>query len=136
MNLEQNSEGAGAHGFQPQLQSQGGSHRTLLRPVLQTLEPPLSQSVLSVKVKVKVLSRVGLFATPWTVTYRAPPSIEFSRQEYWSGLPFLSPKKVKVAQSCPTLCDPTDYTVHGILQARILEWVAFPFSRVSSQPRD
>ena len=36
---------------------------------------------------------------------------------------------VKVAQSCPTLCDPMDYTVHGILQARTLEWVAFPFSR-------
>ena len=35
---------------------------------------------------------------------------------------------VKVAQSRPTLCDPVDYTVHGILQARILEWVAFPFS--------
>ena len=44
--------------------------------------------------------------------------------------------KVKVAQSCPTLCNPMDYTVHGILQARILEWVAFPFSRGSSQPRD
>ena len=44
--------------------------------------------------------------------------------------------KVKVAQSCPTLCDPLDYTVHGILQARILEWVAVPFSRRSSQPRD
>ena len=43
---------------------------------------------------------------------------------------------VKVAQSCPILCDPMDYTVHGILQARILEWVAFPFSRGSSQPRD
>ena len=37
---------------------------------------------------------------------------------------------------CPTLCDPLDYTVHGILQARILEWVAVPFSRRSSQPRD
>ena len=37
---------------------------------------------------------------------------------------------------CPTFCDPMDYTVHGILQARILEWVAFPFSRESSQPRD
>ena len=34
--------------------------------------------------------------------------------------------KVKVAQSCPNLCDPMDYTVHGILQVRILEWVAFP----------
>ena len=44
--------------------------------------------------------------------------------------------KVKVAQSCLTLCDPMDYTVHGILQARILEWVAFPFSRVSSQSRN
>ena len=44
--------------------------------------------------------------------------------------------KVKVDQSCPTLCDPMDYTVHGILQARILEWVAFPFSRGSSLPRD
>ena len=43
---------------------------------------------------------------------------------------------VKVAQSCPTLCNPLDYTVHGILQARILEWVAFPFCRRSSQPRD
>ena len=38
-------------------------------------------------------------------------------------------KSVKVAQSCPTLCDPKDYTVHEILQVRILEWVAFPFSR-------
>ena len=43
--------------------------------------------------------------------------------------------KVKVAQLCPTLWDPRDL-VHGILQARILEWVAFPFSRESSQPRD
>ena len=43
--------------------------------------------------------------------------------------------KVKVAQLCPTLCDLMDYTVHGILQARILEWVAFPFSRGSSQLR-
>ena len=41
--------------------------------------------------EVKVLSRVRLFATPWTVAYQAPPSMEFSRQEYWSGLPFSSP---------------------------------------------
>ena len=40
--------------------------------------------------------------------------------------------KLKVTQSCLTLCDPMDYTVHGIPQARILEWVAFPFSRGSS----
>ena len=44
--------------------------------------------------------------------------------------------KVQVAQLCLTLCDPMDYTVCGILQTRILEWVAFPFSRESSQPRD
>ena len=43
---------------------------------------------------------------------------------------------VKVAQSCPTLWDPMNYTVHGSLQARILQWAAFPFSRGSSQPRD
>ena len=42
---------------------------------------------------------------------------------------------MKVTQSCPTLCDPTDYIVHGILQPRILEWVAVPFSRESSQSR-
>ena len=44
--------------------------------------------------------------------------------------------KVKVTQSCLTLCNPMDYTVCGILQARILEWVAFLFSRGSYQPRD
>ena len=44
--------------------------------------------------------------------------------------------EVKVAHLCLTLWNPMDYTVYGILQARILEWVAFPFSRGSSQPRD
>ena len=44
------------------------------------------------KVKeVKLLSRVRLFATPWTAAHQAPPSLGFSRQEYWSGLPFPSP---------------------------------------------
>ena len=42
---------------------------------------------------------------------------------------------VKMAYSCWTLCDPKDYTAHGTVQARILEWVGFPFSRGSSQPR-
>ena len=46
------------------------------------------------------------------------------------------PAKVKVAQSCPTLCNPMNYTVHEILQARILECVVFPFSRGFSQPKD
>ena len=49
--------------------------------------------------------------------------------------------KVKVTQLCPTLwdsmdCSPPSSSVHGLLQARILEWVAFPFSRESPQPRD
>ena len=42
--------------------------------------------------KVKSLSPVGLFASPWTVAYNAPLSMGFSRQEYWSGLPFPSPE--------------------------------------------
>ena len=60
----------------------------------------------------------------------------FSRQEYWSGLPFLSPmheSESEVIQSYPTLSDPIDYSppgssVHGIFQARILEWGAIAFS--------
>ena len=56
------------------------------------------------------------------------------RQE--SADPCLRAVSVKGIQSSLTLCDPMDYTVHEILQARILEWVAFPFSRGSSQTRD
>ena len=78
----------------------------------------------------KLLSRVRLFVTPWTVAYQAPPSMGFSRQKYWSGVPFLQCMKVKseseVAQSCPTRSDPMDcslpgYSIHGILQARVKE---------------
>ena len=54
----------------------------------------------------------------------------------WTIKKAESEVKVKVAQLCLTLCDPTDYPVHGILQARILAWVAFPFSSRSFQPRD
>ena len=56
----------------------------------------------------------------------------FSELTAHLGLMYPFILKVKVAQSCLTLCDSMDYTVHGILQARILEWVAFPFSRGSS----
>ena len=48
-------------------------------------------SGVKVKVKLKSLGRVRLFATPWTVAYQALPSMGFSRQESWSGLPFPSP---------------------------------------------
>ena len=60
--------------------------------------------------------------------------MDTSEKEQGGGV-FLIYMKVKGAQLCPTLCDPMVYTVHGILQARILKWVAFPFSRRSCQPR-
>ena len=60
--------------------------------VVSVLQPCLSFSKLPWIFKVvKSLSRVRLFVTPWTVAHQAPPSMEFSRQEYWSGLPFPSP---------------------------------------------
>ena len=49
---------------------------------------------------------------------------------------FYDPAKMQVTQSCPTLYNPVDYTVYGILQAWMLEWVMFPFSRGFSQPKD
>ena len=67
---------------------------------------------------------------PWQILSRYSQII----QESLCSIMFRM--KVKVAQSCLTLCDLMNYTVHGILQARILEWVAFPFSRGSSQPRN
>ena len=83
-------------------------------------------------------SRVRLCATPQTAAHQAPPSLGFSRQEHWSGLPFPSPmyeskSESEVAQSCPTPSDPMDCSppgpsVHGIFQARVLEWVAIAFS--------
>ena len=63
------------------------SHLILCHPLL--LLPSIFPSN---KVKVKSLSRVWLFVTPWTVAYQDPLSMRFSRQEYWSGLPFPSPE--------------------------------------------
>ena len=87
-------------------------------------------------------SRVRFSVTPQTAAHQAPPSLGFSRQEHWSGLPFPSPMheseyESEVAQSYPTLCDPTDCSppgssVHGIFQARVLEWGATAFSVSSS----
>ena len=88
--------------------------------------------------------------TPWSIAGQAPLTSGFPRQEYWSGLPFPSPghlphpgieNESEVAQSCPNLCNHMDCSlpgssIHGILQARTLEWVAISFSRGSSQPRD
>ena len=69
--------------------------------------------------KVKSLSRVRLLATPWTAAHQAPPSMGFSRQEYWGGVPLPSPEECWAAlcnfvhvssltQSCPTPCNPMD----------------------------
>ena len=58
------------------------------------------------KVKVKSLSRVLLFATPWTVAHQAPPSMGFSRQEDWSGWPLSSPEDLSdpgIEPGSPTL---------------------------------
>ena len=79
-------------------------------------------------------SRVRLCVTPETAAHQASPSPGFSRQEHWGGLPFPFPMhESEVAQSCPTLCDPMDWSlpgssVHGIFQARVLEWGAISFS--------
>ena len=82
-------------------------------------------------------THVWLSEIPWTVARQAPLSMGFSRQEYWSGLPFPSPvmkcEVSELAQSCLTLCDPMDCSltgssVHGIFQARVLEWGAIAFS--------
>ena len=51
----------------------------------------MNNAAMNMKVNVKLLSHVWLFATPWTVAYQSPPSMELSKQEYWSGLPFPSP---------------------------------------------
>ena len=94
-------------------------------------------------------SHVRLLATAWTAAYEAPRPWGFPGRSAGVGchcfhVPAIpdSPamnigwSEVKVAQSCPTLCHPVDCTVHGLLQARILEWGAFPFSRGSSQAGD
>ena len=86
---------------------------------------------MSEKMKVNLLSRVQLFATPWSVAYRAPESMGFSRKNTGVGCHFLFQCiKVKseseVAQLCLTLSDPMDCSlpgssVHRIFQARVLE---------------
>ena len=83
-------------------------------------------------------SHVRLCVTPQTAAHQAPPSLRFSRQEHWSGLPFPSPMhESEVSQSCSTLSDPMDCSlpgssVHGIFQARVLEWGATAFSVAES----
>ena len=140
--------GSSVHGDSPGKNARVGCHALLqgtlptqgLNPGLPHCRWILYNKSLLMKVKVKSLSPVRLFGTPWTAAHQAPPSMGFSRQEYWSGVPLL-PAAAKSLQSCLTLCDPIDCSppgvpVSGILQARTLEWVAISFSRGSSRPRD
>ena len=83
-------------------------------------------------------SRVRLCATLQMAAHQAPPSLGFSRQEHWSGVPFPSPmhesekwkwsRSVVSDSSRPHGLQPTSFSVHGIFQARILEWGAITFS--------
>ena len=78
-------------------------------------------------VKVKLLSHVRLFVTPWTVAYQASPSVEISRQEYWSGLPFPSPGDLPdpvIEPGSPTLqadalpSEPPGKPIQGVLSLK------------------
>ena len=77
------------------------------------LEPGINQLLLLLLLLSR-FSRVQLCMTPWTAAHQAPPSMGFSRQECWSGVPLPSPAMydaaaaAKARQSCPTLCDPID----------------------------
>ena len=102
------------------------------------------------KISIYLLSHVScvrLCATPQTTAHQAPPSLGFSRQEHWSGLPFPSPMhksekvKMKTFSHVQLLATPCTAAYQappsmGFFQARVLEWVAISFSRRSSQPRD
>ena len=89
---------------------------------------------MKVKSESEVAQSCPTLSDPWTAAHQAPPSMGFSRQEYWSGVPLPSPmQESEVAQSCPTLSDPVDCSlpgssVHGIFQARALKWGATAFS--------
>ena len=88
---------------------------------------------------------VWLSVTSWCVACQAPLSMGFSRQEYWRGLHFPLPGDLpdpEIESESLKSCSVMSHSlwphglVHGILQARILEWVACPFFRGFSQPRD
>ena len=90
------------------------------------------------KGKVKLLSRVRLLVTPWTAAYQAPPSVGFSRQEYWSGVPCRPLGYLPNPGSNLDLvhCRWILYCLSHHRSPRILEWVVYPFSKGSSQPRN
>ena len=90
--------------------------------------------IISLLLLLSCFSHARLCVTPETAAHQAPLSLGFSRQEHWSGLPFPSPmheseSESEVSESCPALSNPRDCSLpgssgHGILQARVLAWVA------------
>ena len=82
------------------------------------------------KVKVKLLSRIRLLATPWTAAHQAPPPMDFSRQEYWSGVPWPSPQVALVVKNLPTIRETPVWSLGGgdpmeeemATQPNILAW--------------
>ena len=94
----------------------------------------------------KLLQSCPTLCDPIDSSPPGSPVLRFSRQEHWSRSPFPSPmherkSESEVAQSCLTLCNPMDCSppgssVHGVFQARVLEWGAISFSRGSSWSRD
>ena len=110
------------------------NHLMLCRPLL--LLPSIFPSI-------RVFSNELTLHIRWPKywSFSISPSSEHSglisfRIDWFDFLSVQGSKHMKVAQSCLTLCDPMDCTVHEILQASILKWVAFPSSRGSSQPRN
>ena len=86
-----------------------------------------------VKVKVKLLSPVQLFTTPWPIAYQAPLSMGFSRQEYWSGLPFPSPivRKVVTIVTSILWCGPQHgLTLHSPHHFRPCYWDYWQASKI------
>ena len=127
-------------------------HGILQVRILEWVAFPFSRGSFQSRDRTQVSLIAGGFFTSWATR---------EAKEYWSGWSIPSPAdlpdpgielgsralqadslptelsgKPKVTQLCPTLWDPMDYIVHGLLQARILECIAFPFSRGSSQLRD
>ena len=82
------------------------------------------KTLLPAQVPLKMSHSLGASLEHSSPPHPSKPSLGVCTYAKWKSL------------SCATLCNPMNYMVHGILQARILEWVAFPFSRESSQPKD
>ena len=113
----------------------------LPNPAIKPRSPTLQADSLPVELQEKP-KNTGVGSLFLLLTQESNWSLQHCRQILYQlsyeGSPQFLPAAAaaKSLQSCPTLCDPMGYTVYGILQARILEWVAFLFSRGSSQPRD